>query len=69
MLELAIHTLDVIGKILIALAAISVHHRFLNEHKIDTKVFRSMKREQKLAFLGIAMILISYFLELYLLYY
>jgi uncharacterized membrane protein len=56
-------TLDVIGKILIAFTAIMVHHRVLNEHQIDKVVFKSMRREQKLAVLGIAFVIVGYVLQ------
>ena len=56
-------TLDVIGKILIAFTAIMVHHRMLNEHRIDKAVFRSMKREQRVAVVGVLFIIIGYVLQ------
>lgn len=33
-------TLDVVGTVLIGWAALRVHHRVLNEHKVDEKVMR-----------------------------
>lgn len=57
-------TIGTVGKILIGLTAVLVHHRMLHEHKIDRKVFRTMKFEQKLALLGITMIIAGYLLEL-----
>ena len=63
-LEVLGFTLDVIGKVLIAFTAIMVHHRFRKEHKVDEKVFRAMRREQTLAVLGIAFIVLGYVLQL-----
>lgn len=62
-MELLGSTLDVVGKIMIAFTAIMVHHRFLKEHKVDERVFRSMKKEQLIGILGITFIIIGYFLE------
>ena len=63
-IRLLIATLDILGTIFIAYAALRVHHRVLAEHKVDEKVFRSMKIEQKLGILGVIMIVIGYFVEL-----
>lgn len=56
-------TIDVIGKLLIAYAAIRVHHRFWKEHKVDEKVFAVMRIEQKLGILGVILIISAYALE------
>ena len=57
-------TLDVVGKIMIAFTVLMVHHRFRKEHKVDEKVFKAMRREQVIGLLGIAFIVIGYFLRL-----
>ncbi|MCH8987103.1 hypothetical protein IIA94_02970 [Patescibacteria group bacterium] len=57
-------TLDVVGKIMIAFTVLMVHHRFRKEHKVDEKVFKAMRREQIIGLLGIALIVIGYFLRL-----
>lgn len=44
--ELLGFILDVIGKVMVAYAALRVHRRFWKEHKVDEFVFRAMKREQ-----------------------
>jgi len=56
--------LDVIGKLLVAFTAIMVHHRVLKEHQIDRRVFRSMKREQRVGIVGVGLIIIGFFLQL-----
>lgn len=56
-------SLDFIGKMLVALTALSVHHRFWQEHKIDRKVFASMRREQMLGMLGIVLIMLGYIIQ------
>jgi len=57
-------TLDAIGKILVAYTAIMVHYRFLKEHKIDEKVFRTMKQERTIAIFGVGLIIIGYLLQI-----
>jgi len=63
-MEILTATLDVIGVLLIAYAALRVHHRVLAEHQIDNKVFKSMKIEQALGILGAVFIIAGYVLEL-----
>ncbi len=63
-MELLGHTLDVVGKIMIAYTAIRVHLRVWKEHKIDEAVFLEMKREKTIGVVGIALIILGYFLEL-----
>ena len=63
-MELIGFTLDVIGKIMVAFTAIMVHHRFRKEHKIDERVFKSMRREQFIGIIGIALIVFGFFLQL-----
>ncbi len=57
-------TLDVIGKIIVAYTALAVHHRFRHEHKVDTAVFRAMKKENYYAILGIVLIILGYILQI-----
>ncbi len=52
--------LDAIGTIMIAWAALKVHHRMLHEHKIDKFVFQSMKLEQRLGITGVFLVAISF---------
>ncbi|MBU1118747.1 hypothetical protein KKH43_02625 [Patescibacteria group bacterium] len=56
-------TINIIGEVLIAYVVLRVHHKMLIEHKFDKKVFDEIRREQKLVFLGIALIIISFVLE------
>lgn len=56
-------TLTALGEITIAYTVISVHHRVMKEHKIDDKVFKIMHKEQKLALIGIALILAGYIIN------
>lgn len=56
---LAADVFEAAGSIMIAYAALSVHHRFRHEHKVDEEVFSSMKRERNWGLLGIALTLIG----------
>lgn len=58
-------TLDIIGKIMIAYTALSVHRRVWKEHKIDRSVFRTMRQEQLAGFIGIILMVAAYFLHIY----
>ena len=63
-LEFIGFTLGTLGKIMIGFMAIMVHHRVRKEHKIDERVFKSMRREQVIGIIGITFIIIGYFLQL-----
>jgi hypothetical protein len=53
-------TLEAVGSVLIGWAALSVHHRVLNEHRIDKRVIHTMQVEQKLGALGIVLVILGY---------
>lgn len=55
-------SLETLGTIFIAFAALRVHHRVLYEHKIDDKVFKEMRRERKVGITGMVFILLGYFI-------
>jgi len=57
-------TFEVLGTVLIAHTALSVHGRVRKEHLIDEKVISEMKREHALGISGIVLILIGYVLQL-----
>ena len=56
-------TVEVIGTLMIAFAALRVHHRVLNEHKIDKQVFAAMKRERKIGITGVFFVVVGYIVE------
>lgn len=58
-------TLDIVGSVLIAYAALRVHHRFLAEHKVDERVFKIMKREGFWGVLGVFLIIAGYFVDIF----
>jgi len=59
-------TLETIGTVFIAFAALRVHHRVLNEHKIDEQVFSEMKRERKIGIMGVFLVIAGYSLHVFL---
>ncbi|MAF80145.1 hypothetical protein CL629_03650 [bacterium] len=63
-MNVLIDVLEVVGTLLIGFAALRVHHRVLNEHKIGKRVFRAMKREQRLGILGMVLIVAGFILEI-----
>lgn len=56
-------TFTTIGEIVIAYTVISVHHRVMKEHKIDDLVFKTMRKEQIIALIGIILIITGYTLN------
>lgn len=62
-LELIGDTLDVIGKILLALTVIAVHETVIREHKIDNKVSKTVRKEHIFVFLGLVCIITGYALR------
>lgn len=62
-IDILVKLLDLIGTVLVAWAALSVHHRFLKEHKVDNRVFRVMRFEQKLGLLGVCLIILAFLID------
>ena len=58
-------TLGALGKILVILAVLHMHHSLIREHRIDTKVLLSDKQERYITFLGLIFIVLGYILEVY----
>jgi len=57
-------TLDTLGKVLLGITVLMVHWHVLKEHKIDTDVLCTMKKEQALGVSGILLIIAGYILQL-----
>lgn len=57
-------TLDTLGTVLIAFMALSVHHKFLNEHKVDENLFNTMRKEQVIGGLGVILLVIGYIIQI-----
>lgn len=57
-------TFGVVGKILLGITVMLVHHKIVTEHKIDKVVLSEMRRESRLALAGIIFIAVGYILEI-----
>lgn len=57
-------TLGVIGKVLVIVAALTIHSRIIREQRIDSLVIREYRRERWLVVLGLFLIVLGYVLEL-----
>ena len=58
-------TVSLIGKILLATGVIVAHSKIAHEHRIDMAVIKTFKREQIITVIGILLIIIGYFMEIY----
>jgi hypothetical protein len=58
-------TIGVIGKVLLATGVILAHSSIVSEKKIDTKVLRYFHIERELTLLGLVLIIVGYFMEIY----
>jgi len=56
-------TIGTIGKLILGFAVLRVHLGILHEHKIDGAVLSSIKREQTITMLALALILAGFILE------
>ena len=54
---------DTSGTLLIAYAALKVHHRILHDHQIDKAVYRTMHKEQILGIFGALLVVVSFFMH------
>jgi hypothetical protein len=53
-------TLDFVGKLLLAVAVLRVHHRFIHHKKLDSFVAEEIKKERTIEFIGLACIVLGY---------
>ncbi len=58
-------TVSVLGKILVAVGILRVHYVMAMEQRIDEKVIRSFAFEKTLTYIGILLVILGYFLEVY----
>jgi len=56
--------LDVAGKVLLGISVYFVHSRVITEKKIDRVVIKEIKKERKLAIIGIILIVVGFFMQL-----
>jgi len=58
-------TFGALGKILVILAVLHMHHSLIREHRIDKKVLLSYQQERLITFVGLILIVLGYILEVY----
>lgn len=58
-------TIGVIGKLLLAGGVLMAHTTLAHEHRVDGKVLKAFRMEHTLTLIGIALIVLGYFLEMY----
>ena len=56
-------TLEFVGTMLIGIAVLRVHMRLRKEHRIDKKVLKTIKREQRLTKLGLILITLGFIIN------
>jgi hypothetical protein len=56
-------TINTVGTLFIGFSALAVHHRVATRAIIDRSVTQAMGLERKIGFLGLALVLIGYFLQ------
>lgn len=56
-------TLGTVGKILVVLSVLHMHHSLIVEHKVDKNVILSYKQERILTVIGLLLIVAGYVLE------
>ena len=56
-------TISTLGEIMVAYTVVRVHYRFWKEHKVDDEVFSAMRREQRVASLGIILIIVGFLVQ------
>ena len=57
-------TFGTIGKVMLALAVLHMHHTLVREHRVDKYVILSYKQERILTFLGVVLIVTGYVMEI-----
>lgn len=57
-------TLGTLGKILVVLSVLHMHHSLIVEHRVDKVVILSYKQERILTIIGLILIVAGYVLEI-----
>jgi len=58
-------TIGVVGKIMVALGVLLSHTTLAHEHVVDAKVLSSFRKEHTITVIGITLIVLGYFIEVY----
>ncbi|PIP86739.1 hypothetical protein COV42_00735 [Candidatus Campbellbacteria bacterium CG11_big_fil_rev_8_21_14_0_20_44_21] len=54
----------VLGKVIIGLSVVAVHVRIMKEHKLDKKVYHSIRNEKFWGIVGVLLMVAGFFLEI-----
>lgn len=58
-------TLGMLGKVLVVLAVLHMHHSLIKEHRIDRLVILTYYQERILSIIGLVLIVVGYLMEMY----
>ncbi|XKT75029.1 MAG: hypothetical protein ACJKSS_02580 [Patescibacteria group bacterium UBA2103] len=58
-------TLSLLGKVVVIVAGLLMHSKMIQEKQIDSVVVKEYGREKYVIFLGLALIIIGYILEVW----
>jgi hypothetical protein len=58
-------TIGTVGKVLLAIGVIIAHAGIVKEQRIDTEVLRGFRIEHSITILGMVLIVVGYFMEVY----
>lgn len=58
-------TLGVIGKVMVVLAVMFMHHTLMREHEVDYLVVRTFHKERFFTIVGLLLIVLGYIMEVY----
>jgi uncharacterized membrane protein YidH (DUF202 family) len=58
-------TLGTLGKVLLAVGVIIAHSGIVKERRIDSEVLRGFRIEHTITILGLILIIVGYFMEIY----
>ncbi len=58
-------TIGTVGKVLLAIGVIIAHSGIVKEQRIDPEVLRGFRVERPLSILGMILIVVGYFMEVY----
>lgn len=58
-------TLGTLGKVLVVIAVLNMHHTLIKEHRVDHKVVLSYRQERVLTIIGLILIVAGFLCEVY----
>jgi hypothetical protein len=58
-------TIKTLGEVIIGLSVVSVHMRIMEEHKLDKRVYRSIRNEKFWGTIGVILIITGFSLEVF----